>query len=216
MNPSPSPLPQARLILSLICFFAGAAIMIIEISANRLLAPLFGNTSYTWTALIGVILIAFSVGGYLGGWLAEKKADFALLGWLLASAAVLTMFVPAVFVYAGPANAGLGHISGPLAISLILFALPGVLLGAISPASVRLYSLLGKDAHVGTAAGMINTVGNMGNAFQPVIGAMIFNAVGWDWLFTVYACAFVAAASMWLIIDPRRTFYAREKGDGLP
>jgi spermidine synthase len=161
--PAPSPISQARLILSLICFLAGAAIMVIEISANRLLAPLFGNTSYTWTALIGVILIAFSVGGYLGGWLAEKKADFALLGWLLAAAAILTMFIPAVFVYAGPANAGLGHISGPLAISLILFAVPGVLLGAISPASVRLYSLLGKDAHVGTAAGMISMLGSLGS-----------------------------------------------------
>jgi spermidine synthase len=155
--------PHARLILSLICFLAGAAIMIVEISANRLLAPLFGNTSYTWTALIGVILIAFSVGGYLGGWLAEKKADFALLGWLLASAAVLTMFIPAVFVYAGPANAALGHISGPVTISIILFALPGVLLGAISPASVRLYSLLSKDAHVGTAAGTISMLGSLGS-----------------------------------------------------
>lgn len=137
--------------------------MVVEISANRLLAPLFGNTSYTWTALIGVILIAFSVGGYLGGWLAEKKADFALLGWLLAAAAVLTMFIPAIFVYAGPVNAGLGNISGPVTISIILFAIPGVLLGAISPASVRLYSLLSKDAHVGTAAGTISMLGSLGS-----------------------------------------------------
>jgi predicted membrane-bound spermidine synthase len=53
-----------HLVLGAICFLAGAAVMVIEISAFRLLAPLFGNTAYTWTALIGVILIAFSVGGF--------------------------------------------------------------------------------------------------------------------------------------------------------
>jgi predicted membrane-bound spermidine synthase len=56
-----------RLFLGLVCFLAGAAIMVIEISAFRLLAPYFGNTVFTSTALIGVILVAFSVGGYLGG-----------------------------------------------------------------------------------------------------------------------------------------------------
>ncbi|HEX8911530.1 MAG TPA: MFS transporter [Humisphaera sp.] len=61
--------------------------------------------------------------------------------------------------------------------------------------------------YAGTAAGLINTIGNMGNAFQPVVGALIFTAVGWDWLFTVYAAAFLTAGSMWLLIDPRRTFY---------
>ena len=60
--------------------------------------------------------------------------------------------------------------------------------------------------YAGTSAGFINLVGNMGNAFQPVIGAMIFNAVGWDRLFGVYSIAFLIAASMWFFIDPRKRF----------
>ena len=63
--------------------------------------------------------------------------------------------------------------------------------------------------YAGSSAGLINTVGNMGNAFQPVIGALIFRAFGWDVLFVVYSIAFLVAASMWLFIDPRRTFYDR-------
>ena len=58
---------KVRLFLGIVCFLAGAAVMVIEISANRLLAPVFGNSVYTWTALIGVILVAFSAGGFLGG-----------------------------------------------------------------------------------------------------------------------------------------------------
>ena len=61
--------------------------------------------------------------------------------------------------------------------------------------------------YAGSSAGLINTVGNLGNAFQPVVGALIFTAVGWDLLFAVYGVAFLLAASMWLMIDPRRTFY---------
>lgn len=158
--------PSGRLVhfmLGLICFIAGAAVMVIEISAYRLLAPMFGNTVYTWTALIGVILIAFSAGGFLGGWLSDRKLALDLLGWLLAGAAVLTLFIPALHeVFAGTL-ADKGLIAGPVAISMLLFATPGVLLGAISPASVRFYSLVEKDSHVGSAAGMISMLVSLGS-----------------------------------------------------
>jgi nitrate/nitrite transporter NarK len=63
--------------------------------------------------------------------------------------------------------------------------------------------------YAGSAAGFINMVGNIGQAFQPFIGAMIFTAFGWSTLFVVYAIAYIVAASMWLFIDPTRTFYER-------
>ncbi len=163
-TPAVTPPPaHASLILALIVFLAGAAVMVIEICANRLLAPVYGNSVFTWTSLIGVILICFSAGGYLGGYLADKRADFAVLGWLLATASVLTMFVPAIFALVGPAFKDMGVIAGPVLISSLLFALPGVLLGAVSPASLRLYSLLGRDAHVGFAAGTISMLGSLGS-----------------------------------------------------
>jgi sugar phosphate permease len=62
--------------------------------------------------------------------------------------------------------------------------------------------------YAGTATGFINTVGNLGNSAQPVIGAWIFNTFGWNALFLVYAAAFLVAASMWLFINPNRRFYS--------
>ena len=62
--------------------------------------------------------------------------------------------------------------------------------------------------YAGTATGFINMVGNLGNSAQPVIGAWIFNHLGWNALFLVYAAAFCAAASMWLFINPNRRFYS--------
>lgn len=61
--------------------------------------------------------------------------------------------------------------------------------------------------YAGTAFGFMNMVGNIGN-LQPVVGAMIFHHFGWNALFAVYAGAYLAAACLWLGIDPRKQFYA--------
>ena len=66
--------------------------------------------------------------------------------------------------------------------------------------------------YAGTATGFINMVGNMGHFIQPALGAMIFNAFGFSALFVVYAGAYLTAAVMWVVIDPRKTFY-REQGE---
>lgn len=169
----------SRLLLSVICFVAGAAIMVIEISANRLLAPHFGNSVYTWTALIGVLLVAISAGGYLGGILSDKLGRMDLLGWLLAGASVLTMLIPSISLVLGPALSDAGLISGPLWASVFLLALPGVLLGAVSPASVRFYSLLNQDQHVGIAAGTISMLGSLGSFVGTfVTGFYLLSAFG--------------------------------------
>jgi nitrate/nitrite transporter NarK len=62
----------------------------------------------------------------------------------------------------------------------------------------------------GIAAGFINMVGNMSNAFQPPLGRWIFAEYGWPTLFGVYAAAFCGAALMWLFIDPTKRFYKDE------
>jgi len=160
--PSPSPLPT-RLYLGAACFLAGAAMMVIEICAFRLLAPIFGNSVYTWTALIGVILIAFSAGGFLGGRLVDKFAHLSLLGWLLGGSAILTFLIPPLHLGFGEGFSTSGMIAGSVMLSLFLFAVPGALLGAVSPAAVRLYSLTQKDTHVGAAAGTISMLGSLGS-----------------------------------------------------
>lgn len=64
--------------------------------------------------------------------------------------------------------------------------------------------------YAGVSAGMINTIGNMGNAFQPAIGALIIESWGWNAVFVVYSCAFLVAATMWFFVDPTKTFYGED------
>lgn len=65
--------------------------------------------------------------------------------------------------------------------------------------------------YAGTAAGFINMLGNQGNVIQPYIGSWIFTHLGWNPLFAVYACAFLAAASMWFFINPTQRFHDKRQ-----
>jgi spermidine synthase len=76
---------------------------------------------------------------------------------------VLTFFIPALHTVFALSLSARGLIAGPVMISLLLFAIPGVLLGAVSPAAVRFYSLSLKDTHVGAAAGTISMLGSLGS-----------------------------------------------------
>jgi MFS family permease len=62
--------------------------------------------------------------------------------------------------------------------------------------------------YAGSATGFVNMIGNIGgNALQPILGAWIFTQLGWNALFFTYAATSLAAASMWLFINPDRRFY---------
>ncbi|TDU70732.1 spermine/spermidine synthase [Prosthecobacter fusiformis] len=212
--PSPaSPIPAQgsahllpiRLFLGAACFLSGASMMVIEISAARLLSPLFGNSVYTWTALIGVILIAFSVGGYWGGRLADKRAGLDVLGWLLAGVAILTFFIPALSTWFGPSFAKGGLIDGPVMFSLFLLAVPGALLGAISPAAVRLYSLTSSDSHIGGAAGTISMLGSLGSFVGTFLsGFFLLGNFGVRSIFVGTAVLLLALAVLAFILSGKR------------
>ena len=121
-----------------VCFCSGAGMMVIELAGIRLLSPMFGNSLYTWTALIGVVLIAFSVGGYLGGWLADRTISARCLGTLLFFAAISTLMVGPIHAVSAASIDSLGLVVGPTVFSLILFTIPGCFLGAVSPYATRL------------------------------------------------------------------------------
>jgi spermidine synthase len=152
-----------RCILAIMAFTAGAAVMIIELAAIRVLAPWFGSSLYTWTGLIGVILTAMSAGYYAGGWLADKKTSYLVLANILAVAALFICAIPLCSHLLGTPLARYNVILGPVVASLLMFAVPGFLLGSVSPYIIRLVSLLSADKHIGLSAGMVYMVSTIGS-----------------------------------------------------
>ncbi len=182
-----------RLGTSYLCvaaFVGGASVMIVELTASRVLAPSFGNTLYTWTSLIGVVLVALSVGYYAGGRLADRYPTPKTLLHLISAAALCVLGVPILsgFVVAELTSEGqeVDLILSPLYAALLLFAVPGCLLGTVTPFCVKLLSLRTHNDRVGTSAGtitMLSTVGSVLGTFGA--GFVLIPAVGTKSIFVV-------------------------------
>lgn len=119
--------------------FSGAAIMAIELAAGRLVAPALGTSLYTWSSLIGTVLLGIAAGNALGGWLADRDPSRRLLGNMFfygGWGALVLLFVAATFVrptfYSMPAVVVLPLLFGGLVVP------PSLFLGTISPVVIRL------------------------------------------------------------------------------
>src|SRR5512136_774264 len=64
-------------------FLASFSMLVVEIVASRILAPYLGVSLYTWTSIIGVVLAGLSVGNWLGGKAADRRASCDSLGTIL-------------------------------------------------------------------------------------------------------------------------------------
>src|ERR687891_2220161 len=85
---------ERRPLLSALVFVVGSASLGAEIAAARLLAPYFGASTIVWANTIGVVLVALSVGYWLGGRFADRHPHMRGLCLLSLVAAVLLALVP--------------------------------------------------------------------------------------------------------------------------
>ena len=116
---------------------AGAALLVVEVVAGRVASDRLGNTLYTWTSVLAVVLGALAFGNAAGGWLADRFPVRDLLRTLLlgATAAVVSSVWAADWMAAGEALPA----SWPLrvlAATAAAFALPALALGTLSPVIV--------------------------------------------------------------------------------
>lgn len=120
----------------IIAFLTGASVMVLEIVGARLIAPVFGASIYVWTAMIGVILGSLALGYAVGGKIADRPGSSNnYLGFILFAAAGLILAM--AFIQEGVLGSIASHgldlrISAFLA-AVLLFGMPSVLLGMVSP-----------------------------------------------------------------------------------
>lgn len=133
-----------RLGLFVTAFIGGLVSLALELAAGRLLAPAFGTTELTWSAIIGMILLYMSVGYAVGGRWADRRPHAATLYTLLAAAGGTIIAIPLAsqpllrVAARGMQTFSLGLLVGPFVAILALFAIPVTLLACVSPFAVRL------------------------------------------------------------------------------
>ena len=130
--------------LYLVVFCVGVSTLGAEIAAARLLAPFFGASTIVWANTIATVLVALSIGYWVGGSIADRRPTIqALCRWVLVGAAMVAV-VPLVaqpFLEVSveafdeiQVGAAVGSLIGVLA----LVAVPVLVLGAVAPWAIRL------------------------------------------------------------------------------
>lgn len=135
-----------------------AAVLVLEVIANRLVAPYVGLTLETYTASIGVALGALAAGAALGGRLADVVSPRVWLGPATALGGGLLLLARPVVVLVGPEVP-----PGPLSTVLLvtLAVAPAVLvLASITPGVVKLR--LRRLEETGQTVGRLSAVGTLG------------------------------------------------------
>jgi spermidine synthase len=167
------PSPRA---LAALVFGAGTGTLAVEISASRLLAPYYGSSTIVWANLIGLVLLALSLGYWIGGKLADRRPSGRLLGGLVLAAGAFVALLP--FVTApildvaaeGLDELSAGAVIGSFFATLVLFAPPVFVLGMVSPFAIRL-ALEGVSS-AGEVAGRLyalSTGGSLLGTFLPAL-----------------------------------------------
>jgi spermidine synthase len=148
---------------ALTVFCASAALMIMEITAARLLAPYVGVSLYTWTMIIGVMLAGLSLGNWLGGIWVDRGAGEKAAGLTLAFSGVLCLASLLFLTWIAPLLQGYraNLIFASFVYVSALFLLPAVLLGVVTPLLTALALQL--DTRTGHVLGRMHALGALGS-----------------------------------------------------
>ena len=153
-------------------FIAGAVLMGLEIIGGRLLAPYYGNSVYVWGSIISIFLIALSMGYYIGGYLADKYPTKKYLSKLIFLNVLTILPIPFIYRPIVEFFTFLPFILQPLVTSFILFLIPSIIIGTVSPYAIKLTV---KDLDtVGQVSGSLYSISTIGSVVGTLVTTFIF------------------------------------------
>ena len=146
-----------------VVFLSSAILLVLEITAGRLIAPYVGVTLYSWTSIIGIVLAGLSLGNWIGGRWADRGATSRSVGIALALAAVFSLLSLLTLTLLAPMlqASQLDLISASFVYVLCLFFIPSLLLGIPTPLLTTLALRL--DSRSGRVVGRMHALAALGS-----------------------------------------------------
>ena len=149
-------------------FITGLVILMLEVLGSRVMGPFYGISLYIWASLIAVTLIALSLGYWWGGRIADRKSNPAFLYSIILSSTVAILLIPFIAAPIMEWSYNFLRIKGGVLLSaFLIFSIPLILLGMVSPYAIRL--LVTESGSVGKVAGSVFAISTLGS----VIGALL-------------------------------------------
>ncbi len=161
-----------KYILILGSFITGFSLMTIEITASRIVAPIIGNSIFTWTAIIGIVMLGLAIGSFIGGKMADKYLNKPLLPIIFIISAISIFFInfltKNIFwlenLHSITINA--------LLLSSYLFLIPSLLIGTIQPLILKRYADDFKK--IGSEYGLLSMVWTFGSILGVFLTGFVF------------------------------------------
>ncbi len=148
--------------------------MIIEITATRILSPYFGNTIFSISSVISVVLAALSLGYYVGGKLADQHPQEKVFFGIIAASGVCVIFLHIVgIIFLTLFGYRLSIVEGPIIAAILLFFAQNFFLGMLSPFAIKIQAMRQKDLGIGTVSGQVFFWSTLGSIFGS-LGAGFF------------------------------------------
>ena len=162
-------------LLSIMVFITGACVLVVEVVATRILSPFYGNTIFTVSSVISVILAALSLGYYVGGRLSDRHPNLRWFFGLITISGVSLLFFHLLGIMLLPfLGKVLSISSGPLISSIFLFFFPAFLLGMLSPYAVKLQSVYFPQQGIGSVSGNIFFWSTLGSIIGSLLTGFVF------------------------------------------
>lgn len=169
-------------------FIANGCIMLVEVAAGRVISRYYGQSLYSWTSVIGVVLAGMTLGGYVGGRVADRHKPSKSLPALLVFGSVACMLIPGItnFFVKTQVLADLLWPTQILIHATCALLAPSILLGAINPVVVEMALQQGRGA--GRTVGSIYAWGSVGSiAGTFLAGYLLVAAIGM--MLTIFCAA---------------------------
>jgi spermidine synthase len=187
--------------VELLVFVVGISTLGAEIAAARLMAPFFGASTIVWANTIAIVLVALSIGYWLGGRLAGRYPTMSALCTVVLGAAVLLGLVPFV---ADPFlslsveafdEVSVGAFAGSLFGVLALVAVPVLMLGTVAPWAIRLRVERVEDS--GEIAGRLYAISTVGSLLGTFMAALLLiPLIGTQRTFLTFAVMIAAVSAL--------------------
>jgi hypothetical protein len=212
--------------LAALAFVASMVFMALEMVAGRLVQRHLGSSIYCWTSVIGVLLAGLSLGNFLGGKLGDRIKNEKQASWLFLAASVLTLSV--IFFETQPRWFRDIFLSGEstsvlseaislskielgdaitiklswaariLLVTSIVFFLPALSLGTVSPVVAKLaVDRLKRFKRTGTAIGQVYAWGMVGSILGTFLtGFLLIDTLGTKGVILVLGTTMAFGATM--------------------